>query len=104
MNCPACFSPSSTFLGTLGTLAHHRCRNCGHTFDTPADLSPCAECGKSLPTNILNSILSLENGVRTTTLVCDDCAQLHLDHDDAYHDRYGDDEWDDDDDGDDDDI
>lgn len=41
--CPCCDSPTATFLGCLGTLAHYRCRDCGADYsladeDEPEDM------------------------------------------------------------------
>lgn len=36
MTCPYCTGPG-VLLGTLGTLDHYRCRNCGAVFDAHND-------------------------------------------------------------------
>lgn len=38
MDCPTCGgAETGVLLGTLGKLAHFRCRNCGMTFHTEVD-------------------------------------------------------------------
>lgn len=35
--CPVCDAEQPLWLGTLGNIAHLRCRQCGCTFNTPAE-------------------------------------------------------------------